>query len=95
VQTAEALGRKMTLIDALAPGASAASVLSCVGWPNAKHSVVVVGHQPTLGQVTSKLLFGTAADLTIKKGAIVWLSFRLVEGHTQVVLRAMMSTEFL
>jgi phosphohistidine phosphatase len=95
VQTAEALGRNMKIVDAIGPGASAESVLSCVHWPTAKHPVLVVGHQPTLGQVASLLLFGTPSDLTIKKGAIAWLSNRVVEGEAHVILRAMISTEFL
>jgi phosphohistidine phosphatase len=95
VQTAEALERKMKTIDAIAPGASFDSLLLCAGWPNAKHPVLIVGHQPTLGQAASMLLFGAPTDLTIKKGAIVWLSNRITEGQSKVVLRAMISTEFL
>jgi phosphohistidine phosphatase SixA len=33
-------------------------------------TVIVVGHQPTLGQLATLLLAGVEADWTIKKGAI-------------------------
>src|SRR4051812_19187311 len=60
VQTAEALGRKYKLAPELAPGAEAASVLELVNWPRAKEPVLVVGHQPTMGQLAALLLCGEA-----------------------------------
>jgi phosphohistidine phosphatase len=93
-QTAAILSRKVETIDALAPGASFASLLSCAEWPHAKRPVLIVGHQPTLGLAASMLLFGSPEDLTIKKGALIWLSNRVRDGKSQVVLRASLSTEF-
>ena len=60
VQTANALKRKYKVRDALAPGASVQDVLESAGWPQARKPVLVVGHQPTLGQVVSHL-FGMGA----------------------------------
>ena len=45
-----------------APGAPYAAILSAAGWPDHKGTVVVVGHQPTLGQTAAWLLSGTVAD---------------------------------
>jgi phosphohistidine phosphatase len=56
-QTAAALGRKFqSFSPALAPGATVEQLLELVQWPDAKGCVLVVGHQPTLGQTISKLL---------------------------------------
>src|SRR5262245_50508609 len=55
-QTAQALGRKFKTVDEIAPGASAASVLAAANWPASRESVLIVGHQPTLGEVASLLL---------------------------------------
>jgi len=38
--------------------------------------VVVVGHQPTLGQAVALALTGKPGDWSMKKGAIWWLESR-------------------
>ena len=57
-QTAIALDNEFETIADIGPGASAESVLSVAGWPQAKDGVLVVGHQPTLGEVASLLMSG-------------------------------------
>ncbi|MBP8866582.1 MAG: histidine phosphatase family protein, partial [Propionivibrio sp.] len=51
-------------------------------------AVLVVGHQPTLGQTAALLLSGTEANWTIKKGALWWFSNRTRREETQTILRA-------
>jgi phosphohistidine phosphatase len=96
-QTAAALAelapRKMKTVDALAPGASAEDVLRAVRWPDAKTVVVVVGHQPTLGWVASRLLTGAEADWPIRKGGLWWFSSRNRDGIEQAVLRAVLGAD--
>ena len=98
-ETAEALGRKFQLIKELAPGAPAAQVLIAAGWPDNRHPVVVVGHQPTLGQAASLLLFGEEQDLSIRKGAVWWITNRSREvddtKHSRLMLRAAVCPDFL
>jgi len=86
-QTALALGRKFRTVDEIAPGASAASLLSAAGWPDAREPVLVVGHQPTLGEVAAMLLAGDAGSWSVKKGAVWWLSNRTRDGDAGVVLK--------
>src|SRR3569833_249365 len=88
LQPAQALGRGFPRGPARAPGASADDVLAAAGWPEAAYPVLVVGHQPTLGQVAMRLLTGQAGDLSVKKGSIWWLQSRERAGQVQVVLRA-------
>ena len=95
LQTAQALGRSYDPVQALAPGASAEDVLAAVGWPDADYPVLVIGHQPTLGQVAMRLLTGQAGDLTVKKGGIWWFQGRERAGQTQVVLRAVAAPDWL
>ena len=98
-QTAQALAelapRKLKTVDALAPGASAEDALRAVRWPDARSVVVVVGHQPTLGRVASRLLSGAEADWPIKKGGVWWFASRDRGGVEQVVLRAVMNPDLL
>ena len=98
-QTAQALAdlsrRKFRTVDRLGPGASADDVFAVAGWPEGKSTVVIVGHQPTLGWVASRLLAGRELDWSIKKGAFWWFSARERAGDDQVVLRAVISPDLL
>ena len=86
-QTALALGRKFKTSDDVAPGASTASVLAAAGWPDAREPVLVVGHQPTLGEVAAFLLSGEEAAWSIRKGAVWWFSNRTRLGQPSVLLK--------
>jgi phosphohistidine phosphatase len=55
--------------------------------------VLVVGHQPTLGQAAAMLLFGEERELSLKKGGLVWLTNRVRRDERQTVLKAAMSPE--
>jgi phosphohistidine phosphatase len=72
-QTAQALGRPVETVPALASGATAQAVLQAAGWPNATRPVLVVGHQPTLGLVASTLMAGSAQHWWVQKAAVWWL----------------------
>lgn len=98
-QTAQALAelsrRKLKTLDAIAPGASADEVLAAVDWPDGKSPVVVVGHQPTLGWVASKVMTGEELPWSIKKAAVWWLQSRSREDDQPVMLRAVISPDLL
>jgi phosphohistidine phosphatase len=94
-QTADALHMDYEVLEGLAPGADAAQLLTAAGWPETTETVVVVGHQPTLGRVASLLAIGEEGELTIKKGAIFWIARRVRDGGTQNVLRAVLSPDLL
>jgi phosphohistidine phosphatase len=94
-QTALALGRKVRTSDDVAPGASAQSLLDAAHWPDARDAVLVVGHQPTLGEVAALLLADADLGWSVRKGAVWWLSNRLREGEPSVVLKAVVSPDFL
>jgi phosphohistidine phosphatase len=85
---AEASHRKIRTIEALAQDASADEILDAVGWTAGKGTLVVVGHQPSLGRIASRLLAGQERDWPIKKGAVVWISHRESAPDAEPVLRA-------
>ena len=93
-QTALALKRKFRTAEELAPGASASDVLAAAGWPDARESVLVVGHQPTLGEVASLLLAQDELPWSIRKGAVWWLSNRVRDGVSTVVLKVVIGPDF-
>jgi phosphohistidine phosphatase len=94
-QTAVALSGKFETVREVAVGASVPALLTAAGWPDAKGAVLVVGHQPTLGQVAALLLGGDEASWSVKKGAVWWFSSRVRQDETQVVLRAVMAPDLL
>ncbi len=75
-QTARAFTKRFTLVPAIAPGASAQAVLQAADWPDGEGTVLVVGHQPTLGEVAAQLLDCNDYSLNIRKGALWWFSRR-------------------
>lgn len=94
-QTAQALKLPYETHRKIGPDACVSELIAATGWPDAPGSVLVVGHQPSLGRLASLLLAGQEADWSIKKGALWWLSNRLRRGETQTVLRAMLPVELL
>ena len=94
VQTVEALTDQYRTVDALAPGADVDDVLAAAGWPDGiAPTVVIVGHQPTLGSVAARLIAGSDDSWTVKKGGVVWLASRTREGNHQAILRAVISPD--
>ncbi|GAB2728469.1 phosphohistidine phosphatase SixA [Melaminivora jejuensis] len=94
-QTARVLGRKVKLRAELLPGGSPEELLELVQWPRARGAVLVVGHQPLLGQTAARLLGMQEADCAIRKGAVWWLRYRQRQDVAQTVLLAVQSPEFL
>ncbi|MEW6562638.1 MAG: phosphohistidine phosphatase SixA [Pseudomonadota bacterium] len=93
-QTASALGRAFETVDAIAPGAEADAVLKAAGWPRAEGTVLIVGHQPTLGEAAA-LLLQTESGLSVRKGAVWWFASRARGGREQAVLRTVIDAETL
>ena len=94
-QTAEALGVKFKTSPSLAPGASAADVLAAAEWPERKGAVVVIGHQPTLGLTAAYLVCRGREEWAVKKGGLWWLSNRVRDDDSQVVVRAVVAPDLL
>ncbi len=94
-QTAQALVNDFDSSSAIAVGASAQDVIELAGWPTGESTIIVVGHQPTLGQVASLLLTGKEADGQIKKGAIWWFRARGEGMEMETLLHAVISPELL
>jgi len=96
VQTVEALTDQYRTVDVLAPGGSVDDVLAATGWPEGiAPTVVVVGHQPTLGSVAAQLIAGGDDSWSLKMGGIVWLGSRTRDGSRQAVLRAVLTPDLL
>ena len=94
-QTAAALAMPFKTVQGLAPGASVSEILNAAGWPEGSGAVIVVGHQPGLGQAAAFLLSGAEEDCTIKKGAVWWFTGRVRNDDQQIVVTAVMAPDLL
>jgi len=90
---ADVAHRKIKTLEALAPGATADEVLEAIGWNGGKGVLVVIGHQPTLGRVASRVLLRRDEEWAIKKGGVVWISHRESPGGSEPILRVAMSPD--
>ena len=86
METAQALKLPFSTDPAVGTAASPDNLLAAANWPHEVNPVLLVGHQPTLGQVAALLLSGAEADWTVKKGAVWWLTARDNAAHIRAVL---------
>jgi phosphohistidine phosphatase len=78
-QTAEALNYKTNVSQALRPATNLQEVLSMLAnLETSNKNVLLIGHQPWMGQLVIHLTGFSGAELTIKKGAIWWLRQSLI-----------------
>lgn len=94
-QTAMALKSDFVTNDAIGPGADVYAVLNAVNWPNAQGAVLIVSHQPTLGEVASYLVPAIPPGLRVKKGSVWWIRCREKENGTEPVLHTVIYPEML
>lgn len=98
-ETAERLGRKVAAVDDLAPGGLAAHILLAANWPDCRHPVLVVGHQPALGRTAALLLLGQEIDLSMRKSGLLWITSKsrkdLGDADVKLSLRAAICPDML
>ena len=82
-------------LDALAPETDASTVLETVDWPKARGTVVVIGHQPWLGAIASRILAGREQPWSVRKGSVWWFSNGESEWPSAVQLRTVIDPEWL
>lgn len=73
-QTARSLRRAFETDPRLASGAAPDAVLAVANASAEAPAVLIVGHQPTLGQAASLLLDGESADRAMQTGEVLWLA---------------------
>jgi len=91
-QTARSLARRFETSHEVGTAAEPQSVLKAADWPDGEGTVVIVGHQPTLGQAAALALTGRPAEWSVKKGAIWWIESR---GRGEAGVRAVIAPDML
>jgi len=94
-QTVLPLGRKYKLVPLIGPECTVAQLLEAAQWPTSRQPVLVVGHQPVLGEALAQLLGISGGSCPVRKGAAWWLRTRERGGHEQTVVVSVQSPDAL
>jgi len=96
-QTADAFGRRYELSDRIGPPASVEDVIDLTGWPDRRDGVlIIVGHQPWIGEVIATLVSGQTEPWLVRKGAFWWLTSPVADSrHAPARVRAMLAPDLL
>ena len=89
------LRRKYKLREELSPNASIDDVLTLAQWPLNKHSVLLVTHQPLIGEIISQLMQIQLQELVVRKGSVWWLRSRFKDEKPQTMLVTVQTPELL
>jgi phosphohistidine phosphatase len=67
------------------------------GLPEARETVscvVLVGHQPWIGEVAARLISGGQASWSVRKAAVWWLVRRMRSGEAQWTVRTVTDPDY-
>ena len=94
-ETARALGRSFETVEALAPGCEVATLLKIADWPRAEHPVLIVGHQPTLGETAARMIDGRQATWQFGTCGVCWMRSSPRKGRSEATLLLALESEIL
>lgn len=81
-------------VEALAPGGSAATLLAELEKHSKRTRIAIVGHEPGIGELASKLI-GMRAEVEFKKGAVARIDVEALPPKGPGVLRWFIPPKFL
>jgi len=101
-QTAKALNRSFVTDERLSTRSHSAGLLAACGWLDRESaqslqntSVLIVGHQPTLGQTIAFLMSGTEDYWSVKKSSVWWLSGKVRDNGVRIGLKSVITPDCL
>ncbi len=97
-QTADALALPYRIEDELAPGAEVEEIVTALGLgrgiPEHRHAqMVLVGHQPWIGELAALLVSGRASSWSVRKAQVWWLMWRMRGSQPQWTVRAVVDAD--
>jgi phosphohistidine phosphatase len=94
-ETIESLDREHQICPQLAPHQSFTQLCSLIENHSARTPILLVGHQPALGQAIAHLLGSPSPDFSVRKGSLWWLRQRYRLGKFQTVIYCVQSPDLL
>lgn len=76
MQTADTLGETYRIVDAIGPSGSEFDLLDIIldEFAAGTAAIVLIGHQPHLGRLATRVLIGSPFDCAVTKGAVWWIA---------------------
>lgn len=93
--TVLALRRKYKICPELAPDGNVQTLLELAHWPDARTPVLIVGHQPILGQAIAQLLGLPVEGLSVRKGSVWWLRNRMRQDAQNTLVHCVQSPDMI
>ena len=93
--TAHRLQLPYEIEPAVDVGGTASALLKAAEWPHGERTVLVIGHQPTLGQAAALAMTGKPLAWSVKKGGLWWLNGRERGNGQETVIKAVINPNFL
>lgn len=81
--------------ERIGPQAGPSDLIQAAGWPNLPDAVLIVGHQPALGELASLLVCGKDGGFPIRKGVVWWISRKDRPDDDKTFLRAVIGPDLL
>lgn len=92
MQTALALGRKFKVVAEVGTDSNVDQILAACNWPNSREPVLIIGHQPQLGEIVCRLVPGIH-ECAMRKGNVWWISQKDGEEDPMTFLKTVMTPE--
>jgi phosphohistidine phosphatase len=95
-QTADALGMPYAISEHIAPDASADAMLAASGWPDGHDLVILVGHNPAISELASRLAGPGAPPVAMRRAQACWVVCDAgPDGAPRASVKAMMTPSLL
>lgn len=94
-ETADALAMPYEIDGQIAPDASADQLLAASGWPEGHGLVILVGHNPAISVLASRLAGAQASAVVLRRGAAWWYVCDTEQQERRVTLKTVMTPSLL
>lgn len=94
MQTAMALGRKFKVVSEMGTDSTVDQILTACNWPNSREPMLIIGHQPQLGELVCRLI-PSISECAMRKGSVWWISQKDGPNDPETYLKAIMSPELI
>ena len=94
-ETANALAMPYTIDPRIAPDCSPEQMLAASGWPDGHGLVILVGHNPAISVLASRLAGAAESPVAMRRAAAWWFACDTAASPSSVMLKAMMTPSLL
>lgn len=94
-ETADALDLPYKIDHQIAPDASADQLLAASGWPDGHGLVILVGHNPAISVLASRLAGAEASAIVLRRAAAWWYACKTDGIDRQPTLKTVMTPSLL